>query len=89
MCFNHHNFTFFPVVRLNIQISVAGKVFFIAVGSTGLIYLSSDGGVNWASAATDKGSLTGTIQAHDMLMKRHRRTEVLCSIKQFIIITQL
>lgn len=49
------------------SISAAGKTFFIAVANTGLIYLSSDGGAKWAAAKTVRGSLTGAIQAHDVL----------------------
>ena len=45
-------------------IYLGGRVYFLAVGNTGLIYLSSNGGVSWASPRTVKGSLTGTMKMH-------------------------
>ena len=38
---------------------------FIAVASTGLIYLTRDGGDNWGTSATVTGSLTGATETHN------------------------
>lgn len=48
-------------------LSIGGKTYFIAVGDSPLIYVSSDGGVSWASTAKVQGNLEGVIRRH-----RHR-----------------
>ena len=55
---------FFVLIFLLFCHYLGGRVYFLAVGNTGLIYLSINGGVNWASPRTVKGSLTGTMYMH-------------------------
>ena len=45
-------------------LSIGGKTYFIAVGDSPLIYVSSDGGVSWASTAKVQGNLEGVIRRH-------------------------
>ena len=45
-------------------LSIGGKTYFIAVGDSPLIYVSSDGGVSWASTAKVQGNLEGVFRRH-------------------------
>ena len=54
----------FPVAFV---LCLGNSIYYMAVGNTGLIYLSSDGGVKWASPTTVKGSLTGVITTPNTL----------------------
>jgi hypothetical protein len=45
-------------------LSIGAKTYFIAVGDSALIYVSSDGGVSWASTAKVQGNLEGVIRRH-------------------------
>ena len=61
--FDDHLIHFSPYF-VTFILCLGGKIYYIAVGNTGLIYLSIDGGAKWVSPKTVDGYLAGAITTH-------------------------